>query len=135
MKSIIFMSILVALMAGCGKSNSGNTPCGGNGINGGVVGTGNKFYRTFYASVSYSGVLTVQVKDGSGTIVNPSSHYIVGYYPTGKPNCVGSGVTDLRVELATGQSYTYTATATGKSWNGSIAATCEANSCELVELK
>lgn len=134
MKRTITMTLLVLLALSCGKG--GNNPCGtSQSYYGGVGGGATYFYRVFYQTQDFhGGAITIRVKDKNGNIVNSNSPQLTNYFPSGGVTCSNTqGV--VRVQLQTGQDYTWQASDMQRGWNGTIPASCTANSCETIQLK
>ena len=134
MKATIMTATFCALLLGCGKSNK--NPCGtAEPYYGGVGGGVSYFYRVFYQAQDFhGGAVIIRVKDKNGTVINPNSPQLVNYFPNNDVTCsFNQGV--VRVQLQTGQDYTWQASDMQRGWKGTIQASCVANSCETIQLK
>ena len=134
MKRTIKVTLLGLFALGCGKGSK--NPCGGNEpYYGGVGGGATYFYRVFYQAQDFhGGAVIIRVKDNNGKIINPNSPQLVNYFPNNDVTCINNqGV--VRVQLETGHDYTWQASDMQRGWNGTIKASCTANSCETIQLK
>lgn len=123
-----FAALLIVGMFSCKKT--GNTGCG---ISGGVISPNT--YIFWIAQDFGCGSITVEVKESGGAVVMPYQDQI-SYTSATAPDCNNTNYGKYATfDLYQGKNYTYSASCSGKSWNGTIAVPCEQNQCKSVQLK
>ena len=120
------IGLFIVFLMGCNKN--GKNSCRDD--SGGFI---PNYYRVFYKTKDFGGgPVTIEIKYENG------SSFVRGTlkdsYPAGNVTCgTTSGI--VKVGVSIGEGFSYRAYDANRSWTGSVAASCTANSCETIEIK
>lgn len=128
--TVLFILACIVFSLSCSKSKSSGDGCEPRG---GIIPY--NVYVFWIKSDFGCGPITVQVKDASGNDV-ASFYKQIKFLSGAAPACDPANYTKYAFfNTNYGELYSYTASCSGKSWNGSFRVPCEPGTCENIELK